>query len=467
MNRPARDLTRNFGVCEFDVPVRPSLERRRLRAYMAMMLGDLVLLHLGFILAGLAYEGIWLEWRAQMQAQLLLPIFYTIALYNGTYSARVLVDRRYAIRKALVALVISAALLNFVAFYTKSNASFSRGSFTIGMALTGALLAGFRIATTRAVEWLWNGRIRNKLVIDDGGPHFRIAKADLINASDLGIEPINDDPLTLDRLGRLLRNQDKVVVSCPPERNEQWAFLLKCAGVQGEIVSDPVHALGAIGVAQYEDQDRSALVVSMGPLGLRARAAKRLFDLTVAIGGLILLSPVLIAAALMIKLEDGGPVLFVQRRMGRGNRLFDMFKLRTMRAETHDIDGTRSTSRKDDRVTRIGRVLRATSVDELPQLWNVILGEMSIVGPRPHALGSRANEKLFWEVDRQYWKRHSLRPGLTGLAQVRGHRGSTEREEDLSQRLQCDLEYISGWSLQRDFAILWRTLGVLRHERAY
>ncbi|WP_427963918.1 sugar transferase [Altererythrobacter sp.] len=467
MNKPARDIARHLGAGEFDVPVRPSLERRRLRAYITMMLGDMLLLHFGFILAGLLYEGIWMEWRAQMQAQLLLPIFYTIALYNGTYSARVLVDRRYAIRKALVALLISATLLNFVAFYTKSNASFSRGSFTIGMVLTGALLATFRLAVADMVERLWGGRIRNNLVIDDGGPPFRIAKADFISASDLGIEPVNDDPFTLDRLGRLLRNQDKVVVSCLPGRHEQWAFLLKAAGVQGEVVSEPVHTLGAIGVVQYEDQDLSALVVSMGPLGLRARAAKRLFDLAVAIGGLILLSPVLIAAALLIKLEDGGPVFFVQRRMGRGNRLFDMFKLRTMRAETHDSDGTLSTSREDDRVTRIGKMLRATSLDELPQLWNVIRGEMSIVGPRPHALGSRANEKLFWEVDRQYWKRHSLRPGLTGLAQVRGHRGSTEREEDLSDRLQCDLEYISGWSLQRDFAILWRTLSVLRHERAY
>jgi polysaccharide biosynthesis protein PslA len=194
---------------------------------------------------------------------------------------------------------------------------------------------------------------------------------------------------------------------------------------------------------------------------------KRLFDLTIAIGALIALSPLLVVMAVLIKLEDGGPVLFKQRRLGRGNQFFEMYKFRSMRAEKLDANGDRSTARDDDRITRIGAFMRRTSIDELPQLLNVVKGDMSIVGPRPHAIGSRANNKYFWEVDGQYWRRHCLKPGLTGLAQVRGHRGATEQEKDLTDRLQSDLEYIANWSLQRDLMIVLRTAMVLRHDNAY
>lgn len=118
-------------------------------------------------------------------------------------------------------------------------------------------------------------------------------------------------------------------------------------------------------------------------------------------------------------------------------------------------------------MTRVGRFLRRTSIDELPQLLNVLKGDMSIVGPRPHALGSQAGDKLFWQVDHRYWQRHSLKPGITGLAQVRGFRGATETETDLSSRLQADLEYLDGWSILRDIQIIFATFGVLAHDRAY
>ena len=168
-----------------------------------------------------------------------------------------------------------------------------------------------------------------------------------------------------------------------------------------------------------------------------------------------------------ILLEDGAPVLFVQRRVGRGNRFFAIYKFRSMRNERSDADGRTSASRDDDRITRVGRFIRATSIDELPQLFNVLAGDMSLVGPRPHAIGSQAGEKLFWEVDQRYWLRHALKPGITGLAQVRGWRGATECETDLKGRLQADLEYLRGWSLWRDIRILVATVKVVVHERAY
>lgn len=467
MNKPFGDISRTIAFVEAQIIEQASLERRRLLAYLLLLLGDMALLHLGFILAGLAYEGLLFEWRAVLQAQLLLPLFYTIALYNSSYTTSVLLDWRFAARKVLAALLISAGLLNFIAFYTKSNATFSRGSFTFGIVFSYVLIVGFRWLVVQVVRRFWQGRIRNELVIDDGGQTFRRDGADRIDAAAAAIAPVADDPHALDRIGQILQHQDRVVVSCPPERREAWAHLLKSAGVRGEIVSESAHRLGAIGVMHYDDQGRTTLMVSTGPLGLRARAAKRAFDVIVAILAIALLFPVLLWAALRIRLEDGGPVLFVQRRLGRGNRFFDMYKLRTMHSSEADPQGARSTGRGDERVTRIGRRLRRTSIDELPQLWNVLRGEMSIVGPRPHAPASQASDKLFWEIDRRYWKRHALKPGITGLAQVRGQRGSTEHEGDLADRLQSDLEYIAGWTLQRDFWIVLRTLGVLWHERAY
>jgi lipopolysaccharide/colanic/teichoic acid biosynthesis glycosyltransferase len=160
-------------------------------------------------------------------------------------------------------------------------------------------------------------------------------------------------------------------------------------------------------------------------------------------------------------------VFFVQERVGWGNRLFKMYKFRSMWFEKTDHSGFRSASRRDDRITRVGGFLRKTSLDELPQLFNVLKGDMSIVGPRPHAVGSTAEDRLFWEVDERYFNRHAVKPGLTGLAQVRGFRGATLTRRDLSNRVQADLEYLSGWSLWRDLAIIVRTLKVLVHRNAF
>ena len=147
--------------------------------------------------------------------------------------------------------------------------------------------------------------------------------------------------------------------------------------------------------------------------------------------------------------------------------LFHIYKFRSMSVEQCDPTGEISTMKDDDRITRVGRFIRMTSIDELPQLFNVVEGSMSLVGPRPHALGSKANSKLFWEIDRNYWLRHATIPGLTGLAQVRGFRGATLEQADLENRLAADLEYIQRWSLGLDLIILARTFGVVFHRNAY
>ena len=467
MNRVTPKLLESVRHQAVDSKVAPSLERRRLRAYALMLLADGALFNLGFALAALLWEGRWWEPRTMLAAQAMLPVFFTIALYNGSYGVKALGDWLFAARKAVIALLISAALINFLGFYTKTNEDFSRASVTLGLLFSAILLVVLRRVVEVLIQKRWDGRVTNRLVIDDGGSSFLIKGAETISAAEYNLQPGSHDPFMLDRLGKLLRNQDQVVVSCPRERREDWAFLLKSAGVYGEIVSEPAHSLGAVGVHRYDALERTTLVVSTGPLGLRARILKRAFDVVVAGGALLALSPILIAVAIAIKLEDRGPVLFIQRRLGRGNQFFDMFKFRSMREEKLDHDGNRSAARDDDRITRVGTFIRRTSIDELPQIINVLKGDMSIVGPRPHALGSTANNKYFWEVDRKYWQRHCLKPGLTGLAQVRGHRGATALEKDLTDRLQSDLEYIADWSLRRDIEIVLRTVMVLRHENAY
>ena len=193
--------------------------------------------------------------------------------------------------------------------------------------------------------------------------------------------------------------------------------------------------------------------------------AKRAEDITVAAVLLIVLALPMLLIAVVIRLETSGPALFRQERTGYGGRSFRMLKFRTMH---HVATPLRQATRRDTRVTRVGAVLRRTSLDELPQLINVLRGEMSMVGPRPHAPGTCAGGRPFEQITPAYTARHRVRPGLTGLAQVRGLRGETETEDKLMRRLQADLEYIERWSLRLDLLVLARTtVAVVRMRNAY
>lgn len=445
-------------------PVR-SLERCRLQCYLAILCADIGLLYLSFVVAGWLYLGPSGVAVGSLTAQLLLPVFLTISFYNGAYGMRSLQDWEWGAVRSAMALLLSWAVVLFIAFYTRSASSFSRVAFTLGIAASVVALCWGRLQMRSFVAWRCGPQVINELVIDDGGPEILLPDVRHVDATALGLVPALADPVALDRIGVVLRNVERVVVSCPPERRSAWALLLKGANVDGEVIDDTVMLLGAKGARQAGG--RGLLLVSLGPLQLRSRAVKRAFDIMVATAALVVLSPLLVAVALAIVVGDGGPALFVQRRMGRGNTFFSMYKFRSMSVAAQDDEGRQSTGREDRRVTRIGRFIRRTSIDELPQLFNVLIGDMSIVGPRPHAIGSQAGDKLFWEVDDRYWLRHALKPGLTGLAQVRGQRGATERESDLASRLDSDLEYLHGWSLWRDLRILLATARVLVHDRAY
>jgi exopolysaccharide biosynthesis polyprenyl glycosylphosphotransferase len=189
-----------------------------------------------------------------------------------------------------------------------------------------------------------------------------------------------------------------------------------------------------------------------------AAFSKRAFDITVASLTLLFFAPMLIVISIAIKVSSPGPILFHQYRYGYRNRRFKIYKFRSMRTDSGDRSGVRQTVQGDPRVTRVGRILRKTSLDEIPQLLNVIKGEMSLVGPRPHVPGMLAANVLYEDLVPYYFQRHIARPGITGLAQVSGCRGSTAEANSAISRIDYDLDYIERWSLRMDVMIIVRTV---------
>jgi putative colanic acid biosynthesis UDP-glucose lipid carrier transferase len=188
---------------------------------------------------------------------------------------------------------------------------------------------------------------------------------------------------------------------------------------------------------------------------------KRLTDVTFSLAGLLLLSPLLLAVAIAVKLSSPGPVIFKQRRYGLDGREIRVFKFRTMTV-VEDGGSIRQATRDDARITRIGRVLRRYSIDELPQLFNVVMGNMSLVGPRPHAV---AHNEEYRKLIKGYMMRHKVLPGITGLAQVNGCRGETAKLEEMKARIEFDLDYLRRWSPALDLKILVKTVFVLLGDR--
>ncbi|MET0705313.1 MAG: sugar transferase [Tardiphaga sp.] len=202
---------------------------------------------------------------------------------------------------------------------------------------------------------------------------------------------------------------------------------------------------------------RTKRPIVLNRAGPATSLAKRVLDVTAAGAALLFFAPFWLAVAIAIKVTSPGPVLFKQDRYGYGNRLFRIYKFRSMRSDSCDA-GVRQAVQGDARVTPVGKFLRMTSLDEIPQLLNVLKGDMSLVGPRPHVPGMLAADFAYEDLVPYYFQRHTARPGITGLAQVSGCRGSTVEAERAISRIDYDLEYIENWSLGMDLIILFRTI---------
>nr|WP_281414466.1 exopolysaccharide biosynthesis polyprenyl glycosylphosphotransferase [Rhizobium sp. ARZ01] len=290
--------------------------------------------------------------------------------------------------------------------------------------------------------------------------------ATMINVRARGWRPIETDPNFLNDLSLAVAGADRIVLSFRTFKEQhEWARLLGQIGLEAELLEPGLAGLKPLAL-RYLDSTPT-LVVSARPLTFGKRALKRAFDLTLVFLAAPVIVPLVAVLVILIRMDSQGSAFFVQRRIGTNNQYFNCVKFRTMRVDLADATGNRLTERNDPRVTRLGHFLRHTSLDELPQLWNVLMGDMSLVGPRPHALGASAEGALYWEVVPGYWQRHSIKPGVTGLAQVRGFRGPTEKRIDIESRVAADLEYIRTWSLWVDMKILFRTLSVLVHSNAF
>lgn len=184
---------------------------------------------------------------------------------------------------------------------------------------------------------------------------------------------------------------------------------------------------------------------------------KAIEDYVVASIGILLTAPIMLVTAILIRLEGPGPIFFRQRRVGFNHREFDMLKFRSMAVDPSD-DGSKGTMVDDPRITRIGRFIRRTSIDELPQLFNVLQGHMSVVGPRAHVPGMLVDDKVYTQAVIEYAARHRVKPGITGWAQINGMRGGIHTEERARRSVELDLEYIESWSVWLDIVIMARTV---------
>ncbi|MBV9754832.1 MAG: undecaprenyl-phosphate glucose phosphotransferase [Hyphomicrobiales bacterium] len=359
-------------------------------------------------------------------------------------------------------------------FLLKLTEEYSRATFFIQLfAVTITVLILRTFGHSRIQAAIAAGRIeaRRAILIGGAAPQAKVTKrlkqagVRIIGslpfphcAPGTDLEGARIDPIEARRLAQLCRAQkiDDVVILAPS------ADLRASAKLADTLCELPVtlHMIPA----DAEDLLSSAQLGELGalvtiqllqpPLSSFDRVMKRVFDIAAAGAGLLLLSPVLALVALAIKLDSRGPVFFRQTRHGYNNETIRVFKFRSM-TTTEDGYSFRQARRDDPRVTRVGQVLRRTNVDELPQLLNVLTGHMSIVGPRPHPV---ALNRIFEQHISPFSRRHNVKPGITGWAQVNGHRGETDTLDKMQRRFECDLFYIENWSFLLDMKIILMTV---------
>lgn len=442
---------------------RSSKERVRLWLACGLLLLDLVTIQLAFVIVHSLTN-------APLQAGLtfaigtVLPIYLICAFMLRAYSGAVILDWGRSVRQALLALATSGAVLGLVLFSLGAGPKTSQ----LGVALTVALA----IVLIFVVHYLYARRARRLLgeslysiveLCDGSCPRPNRFNPSLDTR--FSFDPTHLNAASFDRLATLITGVDRVILYCAKDRRTLWANVFQGMNVHAELIAPEWAETRPLGIGHHRGEN--TIIVARGPLNLRDRIIKRSFDTAFSAVALILLSPLILAVAIAIKLDSPGPVFFIQPRIGRRNQLFRLIKFRSMRQDTCDTAGALSTCREDQRVTRIGNFIRRTSIDELPQLFNILKGDMSVVGPRPHAVSSTADNRLFWDIDNRYWHRHACRPGLTGLAQIQGLRGATACAKDLTNRVEADLTYLHRWSFWNDIIIILRTCKVVYHMNAF
>jgi Undecaprenyl-phosphate glucose phosphotransferase len=358
----------------------------------------------------------------------------------------------------------------------------------LGLALT--VMAMVRVTAALLIRsWTLSGRLTRRAVIVGAGRHAEDLIRMLRRSTSAGIKVCgvfddrgkdrSADPAdryrvlgTFKELEDFCRSEqiDLIIVTLPSSAEERILLLMRklwtlpidvrISAHQSKLRLRP-RAYSYIG-------DIPFLAVFDKPLSDWGWAVKEIEDRVLAALFILLLSPVMLAVAIAVKATSKGPVLFRQTRHGFNNQLVSVYKFRSMYTDLCDADAQKQVTRDDPRVTPVGRFIRKTSLDELPQFFNVLKGELSLVGPRPHAMQAKAGAVIYHDVVEGYYARHRMKPGITGLAQINGWRGETDTEEKIQRRVEYDIQYIDNWSVWMDLYIIAMTpVSLLNTKNAY
>jgi len=427
--------------------------------------------------------------RHYLAVVLAAVIFPFVHRRAGGYSISHLTQLSWQVGRVALVWAGTMSTLSTLAFVAKVAESYSRSWATLFAVLSFAAVGLVRIGVSALIDHLaGRGSLSRVVAIVGAGELGQkiVAKLRAAKGSPVTIAGIFDDRLTrvpsviagcrvlgtTDDLIAQVRQSliDEVILALPLRAEARIGELvakLRSLPVDLRLSLDPIagefpmHGITEIASIQMiEILDR--------PLKNWSAVVKWFEDKVLGILCAILLAPLMALIALAIRLDSGGPVFFVQARFGFNNNAIRVVKFRTMRVEETDPTGAARTKPDDPRVTRVGRILRRFSLDELPQLFNVLMGDMSLVGPRPHVMAMKAGERLYHQAVGDYFLRHRVLPGMTGWAQVHGLRGEIDTPENARARVAYDLWYIDHWSLWLDVKVLFLTLRViLSGQNAY
>ncbi|MER9265818.1 exopolysaccharide biosynthesis polyprenyl glycosylphosphotransferase [Mesorhizobium sp. M0410] len=426
---------------------------------------------------GVSPPDIWETIYLSVTAGLLLVAFMGA---RGAYTISGILDDHRVIKTLFTGWLFVFFSILWLAFLTKTTSTFSRGSLTLAFAVGFPTLLPGHVVLARVLKRLLAAEklvLRTVYLFYAGGPGMEkgiIGKLGQQGIAVCGVSNIENHDGTI--AARSV--QAAVAAAQAAFRSDPYgAVYLFCSWDQRKLIAGILDEMSRLPLPIYLFADayidkilagcplhtgwQRAFEVQRAPLRPAERLLKRLFDIAFASLLLLFLFPLMAVVACAIALESGRPVLFRQTRRGFCGKPFNIYKFRSMTVQENGAE-IRQAQRNDARVTRLGRILRQSNIDELPQLFNVLRGEMSLVGPRPHAL---AHDDTYSAIIASYAYRHRVKPGLTGWAQINGFRGETKELWRMEKRVEHDLWYIQSWSVQLDLKIIWTTAVLVLSDR--
>jgi Undecaprenyl-phosphate glucose phosphotransferase len=415
-------------------------------------------------------------------------IFVTILTRIGGYRHQYLQSFAGQVKRVVTASLLTAGIACSFKFQTLLMLPLFPNKLTLGLWGTPLCLFLYRYLYCALLSYLVHvGYISRNIVIVGGGIEAEclIRKIKSNEEKALNVRGLFDDRKSLmpaviggvpvlgttDDVIDFVRREivDEVLIALPLVDFERIASLgrkLQALAIDVRVSIEPLPGSFRVRTVDYLGDARVLDLVDR-PLKGWSGIWKIIQDTLLGLILLICAGPLMLAIAVLIKLDSQGPVFFIQERFGLNNSVIRVLKFRTMHLSCGDPSGQKRTVRNDPRVTRVGRILRKFSLDELPQLINVLCGDMSLVGPRPHAIGMMAGDQFYHDAVEDYPRRHRVKPGITGWAQVNGSRGEIDTLAKARDRVHLDLHYIDHWSLWLDIKILFKTVSLLLCKSAY